>query len=184
MIDVLGEEVMRKIFSSTWALREEGINEVEDIVRNASKRRNGEPDYFVNAVGVCRLTISDKMAGVAQRSMGFLASVCKLYPDVHLDGSQRSQFQTYSDPIVQELTHKIGDNLLKVRNSAEEAHAAVAAHPQFGVKLCLNHLVSDAPPPTKAKPKGGKKPVLTSKQIAARYRALYSMLLELSFTPD
>ena len=65
--------------------------------------------------------------------------------------------------IVQELTHKVGDNLLKVRNSAEEALAAVASHPQFGIKLCLLHLVSDAPPPTKAKPKGGKKPVLTSK---------------------
>jgi hypothetical protein len=45
-------------------------------------------------------------------------------------------------------------------------------------------LVSDTPAPTKIKPKGGKKPVLTSKQMAARYRALYSMLLELSFTPD
>jgi centrosomal protein CEP104 len=70
---------------------------------------------------------------------------------------------SYSDLIVQELAHKVGDNLLKVRNSAEEALAAVAAHPQFGIKLCLHHLVSDAPPPTRAKPKGGKKPVLTSK---------------------
>ena len=91
MIDVFGEDAMRKIFSSTWALREEGINEVDDLLRNAG-RRSEAAEYFVNAVGVSKLTIQDKMAGVAQRSMGFLATVCRLFPDVSLDGHQRSQF--------------------------------------------------------------------------------------------
>lgn len=81
MIDVFGEDAMRKIFSSTWALREEGINEVDDLMRN-SGRRNDAGEYFVNGVGVSKLTIQDKMAGVAQRSMGFLANVCRLFPDV------------------------------------------------------------------------------------------------------
>lgn len=89
MIDVFGEDAMRKIFSSTWALREEGINDVDDLLRNAG-RRNEAGEYFVNAVGVSRLTIQDKMAGVAQRSMGFLATVCRLFPDVQLDGQQRT----------------------------------------------------------------------------------------------
>jgi hypothetical protein len=30
MIDVFGEEAITKIFSTTWAVREEGINEIED----------------------------------------------------------------------------------------------------------------------------------------------------------
>ena len=63
MIDAFGEDAMRKIFSSTWAQREEGINEVDDLIRNAG-RRNEAAEYFVNAVGVSRLTIQDKMASV------------------------------------------------------------------------------------------------------------------------
>jgi hypothetical protein len=50
--------------------------------------------------------------------------------------------------------------------------------------MCLSVLVSEAPPPAKGKPKGGKKVVLTTKQIGARYKALHEMLLAHQFTHD
>ena len=46
-------------------------------------------EAFVNAVGVVRFTIQDKMAGVAQRAMNFMANVCSSLPNVRLDGSLR-----------------------------------------------------------------------------------------------
>ena len=60
-----------------------------------------------------------------------------------------------------------------------------AGHSQFGVKLLLSYLINESPPPVKGKPgKAAKKVVLTSKQIAARYRALYEMIVANAFTPD
>jgi len=140
------------------------------------KSQMGDEDAFVNAVGAVRFTIGDKMAGVSQRAMTFLSSICRSLVNVSLDGSQRSQFSGYIDPILATLSEKIGDNLLKARNSAEDAFMAAVAHPQFGVKICLSFIVNDVPPPSKAKAKGGKKPVLTSKHLAAKQSVLYKIL--------
>ena len=50
LIDVFGEPVIRKIFSRTWALREKGIDEIEDDILNANKF--DEAEAFVAGVGV------------------------------------------------------------------------------------------------------------------------------------
>lgn len=81
------------------------------------------------------------------------------------------------------LTEKIGDNLQKIRASAEDAFLAIASHPEFGVRLCLGALSSDAPPPSKAKTKG-KKPVLSTKALIAKYQMLHKMLCSFSFERD
>jgi len=52
------------------------------------------------------------------------------------------------------------------------------------VKLILNQLTNEVPPPVKGTAKAGKKPIITSKQIAARYKAMYEMILNNAFTPD
>jgi hypothetical protein len=59
------------------------------------------------------------------------------------------------------LTEKVGDNLQKIRNSAEEAFLSVANHPQFGVKVCLQYLQQDVAA-SKAHIKG-KKPAMSNK---------------------
>ena len=50
LINVFGEPVIRKIFSRTWALREKGIDEIEDDILNANKF--DEAEAFVAGVGV------------------------------------------------------------------------------------------------------------------------------------
>jgi hypothetical protein len=51
------------LFSSTWKLREEGLQDLEDMIIN--KRRPNKEEAFVNGVGAVRFTITDKMAGVS-----------------------------------------------------------------------------------------------------------------------
>lgn len=62
MIDAFGEMTVRKIFTKTWQLREEALNEVED---QCFSRNLSDEDSFVNAVGAVRYTINDKMANVS-----------------------------------------------------------------------------------------------------------------------
>ena len=144
----------------------------------------GPDEAFVNAVGAVRFSIQDKMAGVNQKSMNFMTAVCSAFPNVSLDGGQRSQFNGYTDVILAVLAEKLGDNLQKIRASAEDAFLSAASHPQIGVKQCLGYLTNDIPPPSKAKQNKGKKPVLSSKQIIAKYMALYKMLCSHHFTHD
>lgn len=46
------------------------------------------------------------------------------------------------------MVEKLGDNLMKVRNSAEDALMGIAEHPAFGINSCLNVLTRSAPPPS------------------------------------
>jgi len=70
--------------------------------------------------------------------MNLLAVVCESFQNVNIGGGLRSSFNGWSDSIMAVLTEKIGDNLQKVRNSAEDAFMSCAGHPEFGVQMCLS----------------------------------------------
>lgn len=67
LIDVFGEPLMRKVFSKTWTLREQGITEVEEEILRG--RHPNQAEIFIGAVGVVRATIGDKIVSVASRSI-------------------------------------------------------------------------------------------------------------------
>lgn len=73
LIDYLGEETVRKLFSKTWQNREEGLNEVEDQIMNQNNMQ--EDQAFISGVGAVKITIADKMAGVGQKSMNLLSTI-------------------------------------------------------------------------------------------------------------
>jgi|LauGreDrversion4_2_1035121.scaffolds.fasta_scaffold109820_3 hypothetical protein len=60
LIQIFGEQVVKKIFSKTWQFREEGLNEIEQMLMG--REVSDEAKGFVNAVGAVRYTIGDKMA--------------------------------------------------------------------------------------------------------------------------
>jgi len=67
LIEVFDEPPVRKIFSRTWNLREEGINEIEELI--VSGRRKDQSELFVAGIAVVKQTISDKILGVVQRAI-------------------------------------------------------------------------------------------------------------------
>lgn len=62
------------IFSRTWALREKGIDQIEDEILNQG--RFDEAEAFAAGVGIVRYTIQDKIIGVCTKSIQFLTSLC------------------------------------------------------------------------------------------------------------
>ena len=60
MMQVFDPQDVKKVFSKTWQLREEGINNIENLVLNEGGVN--ESKAFVNGIGVVRYTVSDKMA--------------------------------------------------------------------------------------------------------------------------
>jgi hypothetical protein len=53
LVDMFGEEEIRKLFSKTWQLRDEAISSIEAMVMN----ERDSDGAFVNGVGVVRFTV-------------------------------------------------------------------------------------------------------------------------------
>ena len=86
LIEVFGEPVIRKIFSKTLNLREQGIGEIEaDIMRGY---KSNLTDTFMAAVSIVKNTIGDKIIGVCQRSIHLLINICNQLTDIKLQPSQ------------------------------------------------------------------------------------------------
>jgi len=100
----------------------------------------------VNAVGAVRYTVQDKMASVAHKSICFFIELLRDFQDVELDGRLKSELQAFKDPIVSQLVQLLGDNVIKMRNVADDALLAVSMHPQFGVQQILLNLTASAQP--------------------------------------
>jgi hypothetical protein len=64
--------------------------------------------------------------------MQFLTNLCRNLRPI-LNPNLKGELQFYTEPILSALVEKLGDNLMKVRNSAEDAFLAMAEHPSFGV---------------------------------------------------
>ena len=92
LIEVFGEPLIRMIFSRTWALREKGIDQIED--ESLNQTRLDESKAFVAGVGVVRHTISDKIIGVCTRSIQFFTSLCQRL-DPNLSVYQQKDVQGY-----------------------------------------------------------------------------------------
>jgi hypothetical protein len=74
LIQVFGEPPVRKVFSRTWALREDGIGEIEDMILQGGN--SGDSLMFLNGIGVANETLGDKISGVCLRAIKFLGNLC------------------------------------------------------------------------------------------------------------
>jgi hypothetical protein len=59
LIPVFGEEVVKKMFSRPWAIREEGLKECEDIVM---KSGGADQQIFQAALSAAGQAMGDKIA--------------------------------------------------------------------------------------------------------------------------
>jgi len=74
LIQVFGEPTIRKVFSRTWGLREEGIGEIEEMILEGGNNADGK--MFLNGISIANETLGDKISGVCLRSIKYLGSLC------------------------------------------------------------------------------------------------------------
>jgi hypothetical protein len=60
--------------------------------------------------------------------MKLMVALCDVFPNERIDGGMISQFKSYTDPVLAVLAEKLGDNILKIRNSSEEAFMCCAGN--------------------------------------------------------
>lgn len=91
--------------------------------------------------------------------------------------SQQRDLNIYADHILYTLIEKLGDNLQKIRQSAEDAVIGMCLHPAFGTRVCITNLTS---PPRKDPSGQGnvKKSMNSNKQIIGKYNTLHRILAD------
>ena len=179
LIETFGEPNVKNIFSRTWSLREKGLQEIEDDIVN--RRCGDEAEAFVGGVHIVKNTIADKIAGVCQRSIVFMTNLC-IHSNPHLTEPQKKDVVHQADFIMATLIEKLGDNLQKVRQSAEDAILAMCNHPAFGARLCLGYIMRSAPPTNASAT--AKKTMNSNKQIIGKYQVLHRILGEVDNLSD
>jgi hypothetical protein len=80
------------------------------------------------------------------------------------------------------LVEKLGDNLAKVRSSAENALLAMCNHSAFGVAPCIDAILRSAGPAPNQK--NAKKAMNSNKLIIGKYSTLARILSEVQDIPQ
>jgi hypothetical protein len=107
--------------------------------------------------------------------MNFLITVCNMMNPNISNSALKGELFSYTEPILNAISDKLGDNLVKVRTLAEDSLIAMAEHQAFGLQPCLSMLYrSTAPNPQDSKK--DKKTMQSNKHIQGRYQALLRIL--------
>lgn len=65
LIPVFGEDIIKKMFSKPWAIREEGLKECEEMV----KKNGNDQAVFQAALSAAGQAMGDKIAQIITRGM-------------------------------------------------------------------------------------------------------------------
>jgi len=68
LIPVFGEEMIKKVFSKPWAVREEGLKECEDYI----KHRSNDLAVFQAGLNLSSQAMADKIQQIVQRGLSIL----------------------------------------------------------------------------------------------------------------
>mmetsp|Transcript_19684 Transcript_19684/g.14423 ORF Transcript_19684/g.14423 Transcript_19684/m.14423 type:complete len:91 (-) Transcript_19684:176-448(-) len=74
LIPVFGEEVVKKMFSRPWGVREEGLKECEEVI----KRNGNDQATFQAALSAAGQAMGDKIAQIIQRGLQLLTTTLKV----------------------------------------------------------------------------------------------------------
>ncbi len=125
--------------SRTWQFREEGLGRVQsELAKGPSGEIFGEldnPEIYLGVLGSIRHTIGDKIAQVSLKAMGLLGFLIKTLPPNK--SYIRGDTADYIQVILTLLLDKVGDNNVRVRETAEQTFIMLTRSEIVGVGLAV-----------------------------------------------
>jgi|LauGreDrversion4_2_1035121.scaffolds.fasta_scaffold85453_3 hypothetical protein len=100
--------------------------------------------------------------------MQFLVQLCRSIERPNITGSSlKGELNSYMEPILTALNDKLGDNIVKTRQLAEESLMGMAEHQSFGVNICINSFLK-ASSTSSSKEGATKKAMQSTKHLVGR----------------
>lgn len=124
LIPIFGEDVVKKMFSRPWALRDEGLKECEDIV----VKNGNDQSAFQAALSAAGQAMGDKIAQIITRGMQLLQATLKAATSPMEPGNS-------SAIVFNQLFNRLGDNNARIREKSEEILLSMAGHKSFGAQI-------------------------------------------------
>ena len=146
LMPVLGEDICKKLFSKTWALREEAMRMIYDDLKGETRstkiiQMNDNNALFIAVIGAISYTVNDKIGQVCQKSMSTLILLMERQP---LKISSRNELMGYIENTINGILEKVGDNNVRIREQAEQSFMAMARNSIVSCNSCVNLLVKQS----------------------------------------
>ena len=109
LIPVFGEDIVKKMFSRPWAVRDEGLKACEDVVM----KNGNDQSVFQAALSAAGQAMGDKIAQIITRGMSLLQATLKASTSQMEPGNS-------SAIVFNQLFNRLGDNNARIREKAEE----------------------------------------------------------------
>ncbi len=155
LIPILGEEVVKKMFSRPWTIREEGLKEAEEIIKGQAN----DQAVFMAAISLSSQAMGDKILQIIQRGLSILHTTLK---------SSTSQLESGSaqNSCFNQIFLRLGDNNPRIKAKAEEILFMMAGHPSFGAQIVCQHITKGH----------GKKSTSSLRHIVGKMQLLHKIL--------
>ena len=110
---MFGEQPVKKLFAKKWTVKEEGLDECEQILVSLDFARTKET--FKVACYVADKAISDKIFQITQKGLSLLETALKQHSDLTFEESK----QFVARVLFNDLFHRIGDHNVRLRDRIE-----------------------------------------------------------------
>jgi len=154
MISVFGLDIMKKLFSADWHLREEALRDIEREVKLGSNSALcgslPNEEIFTAAMLAVSHGISDKISQVIYAGFDLNNSiVATLFPSV--TSATRKQLNSNVNTASMWMLDKIGDSNSRIRNLSYDSLLQMTEHPCVGVNLIVEQITKGQVKETAAK---------------------------------
>ena len=154
IISVFGLDIIKKLFSADWHLREEALHDVEREIKLGSKSalcgHLSNEEVFSAAMWVVSHGISDKISQVIYASYQLSGTLLStLFPSI--TSATKKDVTVHINNTVMWFLDKIGDTNTRIKNGAHEILLQMTEHPCIGVNLIVEQITKGQVKETAAK---------------------------------
>jgi hypothetical protein len=125
LINILGEEIIQKIFSKNIKYKEEGFNllnlKVKDFIVFSPENINETNDYIISLINIAFLFIDDKHSSIIMKCLELFMNVIKSI-------EEKSELNTIeydikiTKPLIKKILEKFNSNSKRVREKVSELY--------------------------------------------------------------
>ena len=125
LINILGEEIIQKIYSKNIKYKEEGFNllnlKVKDIIVFSPENINDTNDYIISLINIVFLFIDDKHSSIIMKCLELFINLIKSIEEKSELNKIEYDFKI-TKPLIKKIIEKFNNNSKRVREKVSELY--------------------------------------------------------------
>jgi hypothetical protein len=146
LIPILGNNLVKKLFSKVWRNREEALKEITNEVQGYPKSNvlgEHQLDKLITIVmAACAYSLNSTISQVCLATMELIKILLNKFRSANIQSYLRQEFNISVDECLKLILEKIGESNLKLKEKSENTIVEIANSPLIGHKIVFEHLIT------------------------------------------